>query len=309
MELLISSRRRGIVVSSVEEILLQPAGSCAIREWCMLERHKRNRGSVPVKEPLMKTLPLLASILLLAAPADLLAQRPVTDEFRVNVERSAAQLSFPEVAVGAQGEFVVIWKSERLPGDPEGDTLSLYGRRYAADGTPVSGEIEITRKASYAVDAAVAMLQDGSFVVVYSAHADAQVNTSTFTFEGRRFAGDGTPIGEAFMVGTGHAAADLTVCPRPSGGFVVVWEAYRQVVPEISLRLFGADAEPLGPEISITTGNDPVAAVGPNSEIVVSWMRGEIDPRNGEPLFFVAGQRLGPGGRRRGGRRVVRAMG
>jgi hypothetical protein len=264
----------------------------------MLDKHKQLDGTTPPsKGTAMKTTRFLVPILLLALPSLLFAQRPLSGEIRVNV-RSQGAPSSAKVAMNSQGDFVVIWNSY----DPEDGAYSLYGRRYEAGGSPVTGEIEIRGKAGYSVLAAVAMLEEGSFVVVYAAYADAQVNHATFTFEGQRFAADGTPLG-AFAIGTGHAAADLSVRARPDGGFVVVWEAYRQEIPQISFRLFSADAEPLGPETSITTGNDPAAAVGPNGEMVVGWMTGEGGGE--DPDFFAVGQRLAPDGGRRGGRFVV----
>ncbi len=246
----------------------------------------------------MKTARFLVPILFLVFPSVLFAQTPRSGEIRVNgLSRGAP--SSAKVAMNSRGDFTVIWNSY----DPEDGVYTLYGRRYAADGSPVTGELELRRKAGYAVLAAVAMLENGSFVTVYSTHADAHENQDTFTFEGQRYASDGTPLG-AFAVGTGHDAADLTVQARPDGGFVVVWEAYRQVIPEISFRLFSAEATPLGPETSLKTGNDPVSAVGPNGEIVLGWTEGE-DVGDGT-VYFTTGQRLAPNGRPRGEQFVVK---
>ena len=246
----------------------------------------------------MKIIRFLVPVLLLVLPSILFAQTPLSSEIRVNVLSQGAPSS-AKVAMNSRGEFVVLWNSYH----PEDGLYTLYGRRYAADGSPLTGEIELRRKAGYSVVAAVAMLSDGSFVTVSSVHADAHGNQDTFTFEGQRYAADGAPLG-TFAVGTGHEAADLTVRARPDGGFVVVWEAYRQDTPQISFRLFSAEATPLGPETSLTTGNDPVSAVGPNGEIVVGWTAGE-DSGDG-PVFFTLGQRLAPNGRPRGERFVIK---
>lgn len=245
----------------------------------------------------MKTVRFLVPILLLVLPSVLSAQRPLSGEIRVNVLSKGAPSS-AKVAMNSRGDFVILWNSY----DPEDGTYTLYGRRFAADGSPVTGELELRRKAGYSVVAAVAMLEDGSFVTACSTHADAHGNQDTFTFEGRRYAADGSPLG-AFAIGTGQDASDLTVHARPDGGFVVVWKAYRQEAPEISFRLFSADATPLSPETSLTTGNGPASAVGPQGELVMGWMKGE---GNGEdPLFFAVGQRVAPNGRPRGGRFIA----
>lgn len=246
----------------------------------------------------MKAIRLLVPILLLACPSLLFAQRPLSGEIRVNVQTHGSP-SFADVAMSSRGDFAVLWLSQ----DQDDLTYSIRGRRYAPSGAPVTGEIEILGGVDLVSSAAVAVLADGSFVVVYSAYTDVHDNQGTFLFEGRRYGADGAPLG-AFAIGTGHAAADLSVRARPDGGFVVVWEAYRQVVPQISFRLFSADATPLGRETSITTGNDPAAAVGPNGEIVMGWMKGE-EGDGGDPLYFVTGQRLAPNGRPRGGRFIA----
>lgn len=245
----------------------------------------------------MKTARFLVPIFFLVLPSVLSAQTPLTGEIRVNVLSHGSLLS-DKIAMNSHGDFAVLWNSY----DPDDGTYTLYGRRFAADGSPSTGELELRRKAGYSVLADVAMLEDGSFVVVYSTHADAHENQDTFTFESQRYTADGSPLG-AFAIGTGHDASDLTVHARPDGGFVVVWEAYRQETPEISFRIFRADATPLGPETSLATGNDPAAAVGPQGELVVGWMTGAGTRE--DPLYFAVGQRVASNGRPRGERFVV----
>lgn len=245
----------------------------------------------------MKAIRLLVMILLFAFPSFLSAQRPLGGEIQVNVQTHGVPW-FADVAMNSRGEFAVLWLSQ----DQEDFTYSIRGRRYAPSGSPVTGEIEVLKGANQVSVAAVAMLEDGSFVVVYAAYTDVHDNQGPFLFEGRRYGADGAPLG-TFAIGTGYAAADLSVRVRPDGGFLVVWEAYRQVIPQISFRLFSANAAPLGPDISITAGNDPGAAVGPNGEIVVAWMIGEGNSE--DPDFFAVGQRLAPDGGRRGGRFVI----
>ena len=247
--------------------------------------------------PIRKLCVVLLVLLFAGFGSRASAQTAVTPEIRVNVQ-TAGEQELPQVAMNAQGEFVVLWISR----DSDADEFSLYARRFAADGTPATGEIPVREDAGYSVDAAVAMMEDGSFVVVYAAASDAGPGTGTFTFEGQRFTADGAPLGEPFAIGTGHAAADLSVAAQPDGGFVVAWEAYRQTIPEISVRIFDADGSPVRNEISLAQGNDPALAVGPDGEIVVVWMAAEP---GGRRRYFVALQRLSPSGALQGRRSRV----
>jgi hypothetical protein len=242
----------------------------------------------------VRVLPLL--LVLLAGSFPSLAQTPLGPEFRVNVETRITQ-KLPQVAMSARGDFVVVWSSRESAGGED----SLYARRFAADGTPATDEIPVSENAFYSAEVAVAVMEDGSFVVVYATYSNALPGQATFLFEGRRFAADGSPLGEPFAIGTGQEVHNVSAAARPDGGFVVAWEAY----PEISLRIriFGADGSPVGNEILLAHGNDPALAVGPEGEIVVAWMMSE--PGDDHGRYSVVAQRLSRNGALRGPRFVV----
>ncbi|HSK77554.1 MAG TPA: hypothetical protein VLQ45_13975 [Thermoanaerobaculia bacterium] len=245
----------------------------------------------------VRVLPLVLVLLAVSFPS--LAQTPLGPEFRVNV-RTGGEQRFLQVAMNARGDFVVVWSSR----ESAWDEYSLYARRFAADGTPATDEIPVLENTFYSAEVAVAVMEDGSFVVVYAAYSDAQPGSATFHFEGRRFAADGSPLGGPFAIGTGHAAADLSAASRPGGGFVVAWEAYR-TTPEISvrIRIFDGNGSPVRNEISLAEGNDPALAVGPDGEIVVAWMA--VEPGDDHGRYFVVAQRLSKNGALRGQRFVV----
>ena len=81
--------------------------------------------------------------------------------FRVNLVETGRQ-SEPRVAVAGNGEFVVVWVESILP------AVSVKGRRFRRDGTPVGGDFPISpddgnQHFSVAIDGHA----DGSFVVVW----------------------------------------------------------------------------------------------------------------------------------------------
>ena len=59
----------------------------------------------------------------------------VGTEFQVNTYTTGLQ-DYPDVAMDGSGRFVVVWQSDK----EDGNALGVFGRRYAADGTPLSGE-------------------------------------------------------------------------------------------------------------------------------------------------------------------------
>jgi hypothetical protein len=235
-------------------------------------------------------------LVLLAGSFPSLAQTPLGPEFRVNAETRITQ-KLPQVAMNSRGDFVVVWSGREFAGGED----SLYARRFAADGTPETDEIPVSENAFYSAEVGVAVMEDGSFVVVYATYSHAGPGTATFLFEGRRFAADGSRLGEPFAIGTGDEVHDVSAAARPDGGFVVAWEAYPDI--SVRIRIFGADGSPAGNEISLAHGNDPALAVGPEGEIVVAWMMSE--PSYDHGLYSVVAQRLSRNGALRGQRSVV----
>ena len=245
-----------------------------------------------------KLLVLPLAFLLFGSASPSFAQAPQGPELRVNVQTGGEQ-GLPEVAMNASGEFVVVWSRR----DSEAGELSLYARRFAADGSPETDEILVHENVGDSVETAVAMMEDGSFVVVYAGRSETGSGRITSVLEGRRFAADGAPLGEPFAIGTRREAQDPVIAARPEGGFVVAWEARREEALEIFVRLFDGDGSPVRDEIPVAAGNNPAIDVGPEGEIVVVWR--EREPGAVGRRYFVALQRLSPDGDREGRRSRV----
>jgi hypothetical protein len=248
-----------------------------------------------------------AFLLLLAVPTLLAGQTPVTGEVQANVHTALSQRD-PAIARAPNGRSVVVWHSEYQDGDPGG----LYGRRFAADGTPLGGEIQISSTPqSFTVAPAVAMMDDGSFVVVWRHSALAPIG---FGVMGRRFAADGTPLGNDFPISrfTLQDTVRPAIATRGDGSFVVVWgEGFRDT--EIFACRYGADGAPRGAEFQVNLQDTddiqehPSVAVGPGGEFVIVWRsrettfigvtaKFEVDVKNAivGQRFAADGRRLGP---------------
>ena len=117
---------------------------------------------------------LIAIVLGLAVPALCGAQRPLGPRFQVNVESAGLQAP-ASLAMNARGEFVVAWVNVPVDGT---EPRTIVARRFAADGTPVTQEIQVAEfpaddRPSILVDpgageALVASDANGNLVVVWS---------------------------------------------------------------------------------------------------------------------------------------------
>lgn len=89
--------------------------------------------------------------------------QPLGGEFQVNTYTEDNQ-SYPAVAAGDDGSFVVAWQSFFQDGDGGG----IFARRFGADGSPRTGEFQVNASTLYSQTwPGVAPLPDGRFVIVW----------------------------------------------------------------------------------------------------------------------------------------------
>jgi hypothetical protein len=216
---------------------------------------------------------------------------PVGAEFQVNTYTTSHQIA-AAVAMSRLGNFVVVWVSAGQDGSGNG----VFGRRYAAAGSPLGGEFQInTYTTSYQVGAAVAMDPQGNFVVVW--HSDGQDGSNTGVF-GHRYDAAGSPLGAEFLVNSYRTSYQHlpAVAMDRLGRFVVVWRSAGQDGSGYGVfaQRYDAAGSPLGGEFQVntyTTGNQISAAVAmdPHGNFVVAWTS---DGQDGSS-FGIFGQRYG----------------
>jgi hypothetical protein len=152
--------------------------------------------------------------------------------FQVNVHTRFQQRS-PQVAMDAGGGFVVVWASnaqDALTG------ISLRGRRFGADGSPLSPEFRIDDSGrNVSPRPALAMNAAGEFAVAWSESFSLILGGARNGYiVVRRFGADGRPLGpsqdidstglnkaafpDISLAEDGRAAASWTV--EPAGGFI-----------------------------------------------------------------------------------------
>ena len=184
----------------------------------------------------------------------------ITGEFRVN-STTAQNQRYADVAMNAQGDFVITWTSNGQDGDAPFET-NVYARRYAADGTPLNGEFLVnvndvintqsrgersrsTRRSSQQFSR-VAMDADGDFVIVWTSYNTDGVGNGYGAGVGGKngiFARRFNALGEdvlvehpvtsdpvrVFQVNTfaEHDQQYASISMGSTGEFVIVWESFQ----------------------------------------------------------------------------------
>lgn len=196
-------------------------------------------------------------------------------EFQVNQITSYNQRN-PAVATLANGNFVVVWNSEN---EEFLGSLSVYGRVFQPDCTPVGDEFQINSGTNICANPAVAATTDGGFTVVW-AERDYVVRTNSWDVWGRSF----NPAGESV---SGKAAKINTftfgdqyrpkIAAGPSG-CMVVWTSLGQDGSREGVfgRYWMNSSGPAGPEFIVNTTRpsqqiQPTVAWDGTSRFLVVW--------------------------------------
>ena len=192
-------------------------------------------------------------------------------DFRVNTETSNVQWR-PDVAMDADGDFVVVWESQAQDGDLGG----IYAQLYDSSGNTVGGEFIVnTTTGGDQGEPAVAMDTDGDFVVVWR----SPVAGSDEIFA-RLFNADGTPASAEIPVNTTTSMTQNgpDVAMDAGGDFVVVWSSDGQDGDSGGIygQRFTAGGSTAGSEFRVnyvTAGSQDKAAVAMDSDgdFVVAW--------------------------------------
>ena len=223
----------------------------------------------------------LAALLLLAPMAGLswAAPVPTSGELPVN-STTAMDQDTATVVVRDNGSFVVTWESYGQDGSYNG----VFVQSFDSSGNPVGDEhMANTFTTSWQEDPDIALLSDGSFVVVWD--SDGQDGSLRGIF-GRRFDSAGLPDGDEFPVNDTAAGDqnDAVVAASADGGFLVAWETHPVGMPfeDLVARRFDGSGSPLGDEMPLNTftlndQEDVDLASDAAGNFVVTWESGGQD--------------------------------
>ncbi len=150
---------------------------------------------------------------------------PAGPDSQVNTYTTLFQRS-PEVDVGGDGSFAVVWDSYGSWGDDSGSSYSIQGRIYNSIGVAIGSEVQVnTFTTGDQVAPDVAADGEGNFVVVWQSEGSSGDDDSETSVQGRLFASNGAFAGPEFQVNTyttlNQGAPAVEVDARGHG--VVVW--------------------------------------------------------------------------------------
>ncbi|NLZ07400.1 MAG: hypothetical protein GXY19_19710 [Phycisphaerae bacterium] len=139
---------------------------------------------------------------------------------------------------------------------------------------------------------AVAMNDDGQFVVVWRSHVADGRGGGVF---GRRFGADGTALDDEFRVDISEVDVDnwtAAVAMAPSGEFVVAWVAAREGDRNVVVRRFDAEGEALTDELAVAdcadiAESDPKIAMNSTGTFAVVWTNWYGDSYTGRSYAAV----------------------
>ena len=173
-------------------------------------------------------------------------------EFQVHTYTTSIQ-NEPDVAIAANGDFVVAWDSFRSATTPSGWTVQT--RRFDRRGTPLDASDVQANSDSLGFRGLpqVTMDAEGNFVVVWAGE-ESFGNDANLSIQGRRYRADGTPVDpheiQLNTYTTGYQEFPV-VSAGADGDFVASWGSYGsagtdQDLTSIQARRFGR------PTISVT---------------------------------------------------------
>ena len=220
---------------------------------------------------------------------------PIGTEFQVSLEATADQ-SNPEVAMDADGDFMVVWQDG---GSLDGDGYGIFGRRYGQNGNPEGPQFQIntyTTSAQMLPD--VAMDSAGNVVVVWQSFGQDGNADGIF---GQRYDTNGIAAGAEFQVNswTSNNQEEPAVTFDGSGNFIVVWQSQNQDGDQDGVfgRRFNAAGAPQGGNFQVNTYTTdsqfaPAIFANANGQFTVVWQSWGQDGDD----FGVFGQLYSPSG-------------
>ena len=196
---------------------------------------------------------------------------PQGTEFQISTYTAGAEFS-PEVALRADGDFVLTWANST-----EGAGLSgVVSRLFDSSGVAQGGEFHVnTFTVGYQSFPDIAASGDAGFVVVWTSGGQDGSYTGVF---GRMLDQDGVAQGAEFQVNTytsGYQSAGY-VAAGALGDFVVVWSSSDGNGPGVFGRRFDSTGAALTDEFQVntyTTGYQVLTRVASNGpgDFVVVW--------------------------------------
>jgi Ca2+-binding RTX toxin-like protein len=193
-------------------------------------------------------------------------------DIHVNITTTNDQ-RYPAISTAGDGSFVVAWLSN------QSGTNAVYARSFAADGTPLTGEILVDAPVSSPINLrnvlSVSSASDGRFVVSWYA-PDANGDG----IYARRYSAIGISSGPRFLVNETQTNQQRfpSVSSAPDFSFVVTWTSFAQDGNQdgIYARRFDNSGTALAGEFLVNTTTSGAQSlsrvgVGGDGSFVIAW--------------------------------------
>ncbi len=143
------------------------------------------------------------------------------------------------VAVASDGTFAVVWRTLAPPGvlAPEDESSGVSGRVFAADGTPLGGELPLRLPRPTNVTESAVAAVGASFVAVWAENGFVEEGSAVY---GRAFEAAG-PLGGEVVLNAEHTdPGSVGIASLGGNEFVVIWDdqAEQTLPPDIVARRF-----------------------------------------------------------------------
>lgn len=213
-------------------------------------------------------------ILSVLVPSLSLAQIPVDSPFSLPTD-PAGEHRFPVVAGAPNGDFVVVWQRT---GSPSDDGWGIEGRRFSSDGSPLGAPFQVNTYTTNAqTNPAVAIGSDGRFTVVWTSLGSELGDAEKTSVHGRRFAADGSPLGDPFQISSTTAVGrqhGAEIALDADDNEVVTWRSEAGYQIYVYGKRYSRNGDELGSQFLVwdrdsQPGRDSGLAVGPDGEIMV----------------------------------------
>ncbi|MCM2372825.1 DUF4347 domain-containing protein [Aporhodopirellula aestuarii] len=200
----------------------------------------------------------------------------ITTEFRVN-ETPTNDQQWASVSSAFDGTFVVTWTSNQ---GATGD--DIYYRRFAANGTALTGELVANTSTSGVQKNSVIGMNTftGEFVIAWQGNGTQSGETDSAGIFAQRFDSSGAAVGSEFRVNTATSGTqyDAAIAMNTEGDFVIVWDD----TVGVHFQLFDDDGNEQGGQVTVASslyaGNADVAMQDDGSFVVVWRQSGAITP-------------------------------
>jgi len=216
--------------------------------------------------------------------------RPLGTVFNVNATASGPN-DFPSIGRAPDGTYVVAW-DRRIAAPTPGDEApyDVFLRRFAANGTPLSGEVNVTQAHEEQMRPRLAVDAAGRFALAYSNYTG---EGTFYDVEARRLGVNGAPRGPVIFVNSEDGEQELSqkepaIAMAADGRVTILWSGPSglELINGVYGRQLTADGIPRGPVFRVEEADpwavlNPAIAMMPDGQFLAVWSRRTSSPGPG----------------------------